>query len=586
MSLRFDLKDILNGNLKVLDDLTSNVKQIQDDVLKEILTLNEDTEYLHRFLHGSSDKELFKTSVPFVTYEDVQPYLDRLAKGEPSKVLSALPITGFLLSSGTSGGKQKILPLNDKYLENMRFIYDLRSLIISKHVDGVEHGKGMMFLLLREESTSTKSSCFPATFATSSFFESKYVRDRPTYWYNSYTSPDEVFWCPDNKQSLYCHLLCGLVQRDDVVRIGAVFSPIVVRAITTLETYWRELCANIRSGQVSDWITDLSCRASVSTILKGPNPGLADLIQQICSHKSWQGIIRQLWPNAKYIEGVFTGQMAQYVPTLEFYSDKLPLISPTYASSETFFGINVNPLCKPQDVTYTFMPNIAFFEFLPVDKESNNDIVDLADVKLGCYYVPLVTTYSGLYRYKMDDILQVAGFHNKAPQFRFARRKNEVLSIQSEGTTEVELLKAVTNAKLVLESSDLMLMDFTSCADISTTSTPSHYVLYWELKAKNLDNTSTKVDDKVLVECCHVVEESLNASYRKERTKEGAIGALEIRVVQNGTFDALMEFFVSRGASVAQYKTPLSIKSTEALAVLESKVLARFFSEKSPPIDH
>lgn len=155
------------------------------------------------------------------------------------------------------------------------------------------------------------------------------------------------------------------------------------------------------------------------------------------------------------------------------------------------------------------------------------------------------------------------------------------LSIQTEATTDVDILKAITNAKLVLESSDLMLIDFTSYADISTT--PGHYVLYWELKTKN--NGTTKLDDKVLVECCYVMEESLDALYRKERTKDGSIGALEIRVVQNGTFDAFMDFFVSRGGSVTQYKTPLCIKFTEALAVLEDKVLARSFSDKSLPLD-
>ncbi|CAL9215853.1 unnamed protein product [Arabidopsis halleri] len=579
MSLSIDLSDDLsNGNLKVLDDLTSSVKQIQDDVLKEILTLNADTEYLHRFLHGSSDKDLFTTNVPVVTYEDLKPYIDRLANGEPSDILSALPICGFFLSSGTSGAKQQMLPQNDKYLENMRFVYDLRSLIISKHFEGVEQGKGMLFLFTRQDST-TSSSCLPATTVTTSFFKSKYFRDRPSYWYNSYTSPDEVIWCPDNKHSLYCHFLCGLVQRDeyDVVRLGAIFASVMIRAITFLETFWKELCSNIRSGQLSEWITDLSCRASVSIILGGPNPELADFIEHKCSQKSWEGILRQLWPNAKFIEGVFTGQIAQYIPTLDFYSNKLPLVTTSYGSSETFFGTSLNPLSKPQDVAYTFIPNIAYFEFSPVDKDNNNELVQLADVKLGYYYSPVVTTYSGLYRYKVDDILEVTGFHNNAPQFKFAQRKNVVLSIQTEATTEVNLLKAVTNAKLVLESSDFMLLDFTSYAEIS--SAPGHYVLYWELKTKN--NGTSKLDDKVLVECCYVVEESLNAFYRKERTKDGSfgdqkkkkkhgsIGALEIRVVQKGTFDALMDFFVSRGGSVTQYKTPLCIKSTEALGVLK-----------------
>ncbi|WZY86285.1 hypothetical protein YC2023_032669 [Brassica napus] len=40
------------------------------------------------------------------------------------------------------------------------------------------------------------------------------------------------------------------------------------------------MCSNIRSGQLSDWITD-SCRGSVSIILGGPNPQLADIIEDM-----------------------------------------------------------------------------------------------------------------------------------------------------------------------------------------------------------------------------------------------------------------------------------------------------------------
>ncbi|KAF3500838.1 hypothetical protein F2Q69_00041302 [Brassica cretica] len=79
------------------------------------------------------------------------------------------------------------------------------------------------------------------------------------------------------------------------------------------------------------------------------------------------------------------------------------------------------------------------------------------------------------------------------------------------------------------------------------------------------------------------MEESLSALYREIRSKDGSIGPLEIRVVQQGTFNSLMEFSISQGASPSQYKTPMCIKSSEALVVLDNNVLARFFSDKSPP---
>ncbi|AEE32336.1 auxin-responsive GH3 family protein [Arabidopsis thaliana] len=518
-------------NLMDLEELTSNAKQIQEDVLEEILTLNANTEYLHRFLHGSSDKVLFKKNVPVVTYDDVKPYIERVANGEPSDVISGGPITMFLRSTGTSGGKQKVFPVNDKYIEKLGYVIALRSLAMSKHFDsGGEQGKAMEF------------HCTKPPSATPS----------------------------------------GL-PRDEVVRVGAAFAFVLVRAIDFLEKHWKELCSNIRSGHVSEWITDLEGRNAVSTILRGPDSILADVIEQECSHKSWEGIITRLWPKAKYIDCIITGQMSQYIPMLEFYSNKLPIVSTTYGSSESTFGMNVDPLCKPQDTSYTCAPNISYFEFLPVDHKGDMaSIVDLVDVKLGCYYEPVVTNYFGLHRYLIGDILQVTGFYNNTPQFRFVHRKNVVLSVRSETTTEEDILKALNHVGLVLESSDLMLMGFTCYADISTF--PGHYVFYWELKAKDVQDVF-ELEEKVMVKCCSLLEESFDEVYRKNRSKDECIGPLEIRVVQQGTFDSLMEYFISQGGSIAQYKTPICINSSEALAVLENKVLARFFSEKSPPLD-
>ncbi|ESQ38576.1 hypothetical protein EUTSA_v10029358mg, partial [Eutrema salsugineum] len=527
--------------------------------------VNANTEYLRGYLHGSSDKELFKKNVPIVSYDDVRPYIERIANGEPSDVISGEPSTTFLMSSGTSGGKQKIFPVNNNFFEDMAFMFALGSVIISKHIKGVQKGKALTFLFTREPSTTPTG--LPVSTGTTSFLFSEFFKNRPS---NVFTSPDEVTLCPDNKQAMYCHLLCGLVQRDEVVSVAATFASSLVGAITFLENYWEELCRNIRSGHVSEWITDLSCRDAVTNILGGRNSELADRIEEEFQKKSWEGIITRLWPKAKFIQSVVTGQNAQYIPMLEFYSNKVPLISPIYASSETMFGVNVNPLCKPQDVSYTFVPTMSYFEFLLADEGNKGEIADLANVKIGSYYEPLITNYFGLHRYRMGDILQVSGFHNSAPQFRFIRRKN----------MKKTFLKALNHATLILKYSDLILMGFTSYADIATL--PGHYVFYWELKAKNI-NDIVKLDNKVMVKCCCVIEESLNDLYREIRSKDGSIGALEIRVVQQGTFNSLMEFFITHGASTSQYKTPMCINSSEALAVLEKNVLASFFSDRKLP---
>ncbi|CAN7064492.1 unnamed protein product [Brassica oleracea var. botrytis] len=570
----------LGCDLSVLEELTSNAKQIQDDVLNKILKANANTEYLSRFLEGSSDKELFKKNVPVVSYEDVKPYIDRVANGEPSDIISGEPITTFNRSSGTSSGNQKIYPANNIFIENTLFGFGLSSIVMSKHVDGYKQGKVMVFSFTHRISTTPCG--LPVAPALTNFIKSKQYSSMA----KKCTSPYEIVLCPDPKQSKYCQLLCGLVQRNEVVRVGATFPSVLVRVINFLEKYWKELASNIRSGTVSDWITDLSCRDSVSTILGEPNAELADLIEHECSgQKSWQGIITRLWPKTKYIETIVTGTMSQHIPALDYYSNKLPLVSKVYGSSEAFFGINVNPLSKPQHVSYTFLPNMSYFEFIEVDDDggTTGEIVDLVNVKLGSYYEPLVTNFSGLHRCRVGDVLQVTGFYNYTPQFRFVRRKDSVLCVDVEPTTEEDILKALARATAVLESSDLILTGFTCYGDISTV--PGHYVFYVELIAIVNNGTNVlQLDNKVLVEYCCVMEESLSSLYRRLRVKDGPIGPLEVRVVEQGTFDSLMEFFVTRGASITQYKTPICINSVEALKVLEDEVLARFFSDKAPPI--
>lgn len=84
------------AGMKILEDLTENVHQIQQQILEEIMTRNAHTEYLKGFLNGQCEKELFKKKVPVVNYEDIKPYIERIANGDSSNIISAEPITELL----------------------------------------------------------------------------------------------------------------------------------------------------------------------------------------------------------------------------------------------------------------------------------------------------------------------------------------------------------------------------------------------------------------------------------------------------------------------------------------------------------
>ncbi|RRT74185.1 hypothetical protein BHE74_00027432 [Ensete ventricosum] len=83
--------------LRFIEEMTANADAVQEKVLAEILTRNADTEYLRRYgLGGATDRATFKAKIPVVTYEDLQPEIQRIANGDRSAILSAHPISEFL----------------------------------------------------------------------------------------------------------------------------------------------------------------------------------------------------------------------------------------------------------------------------------------------------------------------------------------------------------------------------------------------------------------------------------------------------------------------------------------------------------
>ncbi|KAI3934671.1 hypothetical protein MKX01_012211 [Papaver californicum] len=580
--------------LQYIEEVTTNADEIQKRVLSEILSTNQNVEYLQRYcLSGHTDRETFKKLIPVITYEDLKPDIERiLANGNTftPPILCQHPISKFFGSSGTSSGVRKRIPTTEDHAERKSVFRSLWMPIIRQKVPDLEKGK-VMYLIFVHPLFNTPGG-IPLTAASTSFYKSSYfLKEFNEDPYYNYTSPFETMFCEDSYQSMYSQLLCGLYHSNEVFRLGAPNGSGLVQAIRFLKEHWTIMCNDIRTGSITNVkITDPSVLKAVLKILK-PNPELAEFIETECKRdESWKGIIARLWPNAKFIETTVTGStMSHYIPTLDSYSNSLPIVSIRYTSSECSLGLNLNPLCKPSEISYTLIPTMGYFEFIPVEdheKQQHPELVDLADVKLGQEYEIVVTTYAGLYRYRVGDVLRVAGFKNSAPQFNFMRREDALLSIDTDKTNEAELQNAVQNAANHLIEFNLSLVDYTSYADRSTI--PGHYVLFWELQwpdNNNVARADSTTTSSVFEECCLTAEESLSSEYRdlRNRIHNSSIGPLEIKIVEKGTFKKLMEYATTiGGAAVHQYKTPRCVKLAPILELLNSRVVSNYISPKCP----
>lgn len=389
-----------------------------------------------------------------------------------------------------------------------------------------------------------------------------------------WTSPMGVVLGPDLRQSMYCHLLCGLLQSTEVTVISSFLAYGITEAFRMLEEVWKELSNDIRLGTLSDRVTDEFVRADVLKLLH-PDPQLADKVEAECAKNCWFGIIGRLWPNVEYVHSIVTGAMEPYVPYLRHYAGNLPLVCGDYGSSECSIGINVNPRSPPEQVSFTLLPYAAFFEFLPLTQKAGElhsvGPVDITAVQIGEEYELVVTTVAGLYRYRLGDVVRVTGFYHALPQLAYVRRRNVLLSINTDKTDEKELYHVINQACKILREGNLDLLDFTSHADHS--SRPGHYTIFWELK------DSTYLEDSILSRCCIALDSSFNDPYKRGRAA-GTIGPLRLCIVKEATFYSLMQYAMEFGASPTQYKTPRCVNSIDVLNILRNSTMRVYCSSE------
>ena len=205
----------------------------------------------------------------------------------------------------------------------------------------------------------------------------------------------------------------------------------------------------------------------------------------------------------------------------------------------------MNPYVK--SIRYVIIPDTVFYEFIPSEELNKNNPITLCadELEIGKSYELVITTYTGLYRYRLGDVIKVIGFYNNSPEIEFLYRRNQVLNMVSEKTTEEHLTAAINNTKNKLK---LNLIDYTTVADNSRT--PGRYQFYFEIKGKVTKelviNIETTLDEEL---------KSCNLAYKRFRGKRG-LARPKVIILKEGTFNKVKEFLLMKGISKNQIKIP------------------------------
>ncbi|XVE66230.1 hypothetical protein DITRI_Ditri08aG0063700 [Diplodiscus trichospermus] len=482
-------------------------------------------------------------------------------------------------SSGTTEGRQKLVPFTRHSAQTTLQIFRLAAAYRSR-VYPIRDGGRILEFIYSSKQFKTKGGLIAGT-ATTHYYASEEFKIKQEKTKSFTCSPEEVISGGDYKQTTYCHLLLGLFFCDQVEFTTSTFAYSIVQAFASFEELWKEICNDIKEGTLSTRITLPRMRKAVLDIIS-PKPSLASQIEAICEESQisdWYGLIPKLWPNAKYVYSIMTGSMQPYLKKLRHYAGSLPLVSAEYGSTESWIGVNLDPSLPPENVTFAVIPTFSYFEFIPLYRQNqdlNSGTVDfledepvpLSQVKVGQEYEIVLTTFTGLYRYRLGDVVEVAGFHNGTPKLNFICRRKLILTVNIDKNTEKDLQLVVERGSQLLSKYRAELIDFTSHADVMHH--PGHYIIYWEIKGE--------VEERVLGECCREMDASFADHGYVVSRRTNSIGPLELCIVEQGTFKKILDYFIGNGAALSQFKTPRCTSNQMLLRILNLCTIKRFRS--------
>ncbi|XP_058738056.1 probable indole-3-acetic acid-amido synthetase GH3.6 [Vicia villosa] len=557
--------------IQKIEDLTMNAKHHQLETLGSILLHNSSSHYLQSFSNNNTlDPSTFTSLVPLSTYEDYIDFIQQMADHHPNHhpLLSVDPLLCFFYSSGTTSMKPKLIPYFDSTLSKAAsFIAHTGSIAVlhSQFPPRPNINKILLFLYADKSTTTTKSG-LKVTAASSYPLQSGKVSSAQL---SRFSSPLQVMLGSNVDHQMYCHLLCGLRNIDVIDGISTPYAIGLIKGFGFLESKWEQLCHDLDCGYPSHEISDLEMREGVINTLGGPQHELSARIRLVCADKNWDGIVRRLFPNVRFIRCVTTGSMTQYYQKLKFYAGDVPILGGDYFASECCVGLNLDLTQPPETTRFVILPTFAYFEFLPFEMNNNDDVVDeqtvdLCSVEVGKMYEVVVTTYRGFYRYKLGDIVRVVGFYNSSPQVEFVMRAPKS---SAEIITEKDLISAVENFQLAIRGAmgidSIEIVEFASFLDQEPVSKQLKVFVEVQEESKFSEEWI-----KVFKSCISSLESGLGALYKVQKHK-AHLGKLVMIILRNGAFDKLSELAIKKGTSASQYKPPKIIRNTEVVKLLE-----------------
>ena len=201
----------------------------------------------------------------------------------------------------------------------------------------------------------------------------------------------------------------------------------------------------------------------------------------------------------------------------------------TYAASESLMAV-ARTLNEGE---FVLIPDSGFYEFIPIDSADEETSLTMDQLEVGKDYEIVITNLSGLYRYRIKDVIRVTGWHKKAPKLKFVYRKNQMISIAGEKTSQEAVSWVVEQ---FAKKTGCEIPDYSIYADLSVD--PGRYVL---LEVKEYEELLNNLFSQANPNLGFVI-------------KNNQLQKPKLKIVQQQTYALYTDMQVMRGTSRNQIK--------------------------------
>jgi hypothetical protein len=356
-----------------------------------------------------------------------------------------------------------------------------------------------------------------------------------------YSAPYELFTIDDYEAKYYALLRIAAGQK--ITLIVTPNPSTIVLLGDRLAEHTERIIRDVHDGSLSP---DLDIPPDIRASLRlKPDAGRAHHLERVAAEGG--GVLRPglAWPEIAAIGCWKGGTVGSYLDRFEaYFPHRPPLRDIGYLATEVSGSV---PLSDDGDAGVLAV-STNVFEFHPADDDRdprNSTLLTPEQLEIGRRYFIFVTTLSGLYRYEMNDIVEVAGIFDRTPLIRFVQKGKGVVSFTGEKLYEVQVIAAVDEALAGLRGRYHFIA---AVAEFANGANEPRLTFLIEF-----DDAITDPDGSALVARLDEALGHQNSEYLAKR-KSSRYGPPVIRSIRPGEFDRYRRRMVEAGRADGQFK--------------------------------